>query len=197
MLEFLKKLKELIGEQEREAERAIIGRDKYELRPQYQSFQVPEGKWFAMSLSQRDQYLKIFSIATVSDATCSADLQQNSGGKLPDYLGRDLTVASSLTVDVKAVADSVRIPLNCLEGIWSKASELLKTPDAIVSAPGVGVDAKFVLSYSGKKPHLVIPKRGGTKGRIVLGNENLHRQYRLYSAILAWLKFLILMYKRI
>ena len=66
-----------------------------------------------------------------------------------------------MAVDVKAVADSVRVPLNCLEGIWSKAAELLNTPDAIVPAPGVGPGAKFVLSYSGKRPHLVVPKKGG------------------------------------
>ena len=34
IFEFLQKLKELIIEQEREIERAIIGRGKYELRPQ-------------------------------------------------------------------------------------------------------------------------------------------------------------------
>jgi len=64
-------------------------------------------------------------------------------------LGRDLTLASSLSVDVHAG----QIPLNCLEGIWSKAAELLKTEGAIVSAPGVGSDAKYVLSYSGQRPH--------------------------------------------
>ena len=55
----------------------------------------------------------------------------------------------------------MRVPLNCLEGIWSKAAERLSTPDAIVPAPGVGIGAKFVLSYSGKRPHLVMPKKSG------------------------------------
>jgi len=44
MINFLRKLNELISEQEREIERAIIGRGKYELRPQYQSFHMPETK---------------------------------------------------------------------------------------------------------------------------------------------------------
>ena len=30
-----------------------------------------------------------------------------------------------------------------------------------MSAPGVGKDAKYVLSYTGQKPHLVVPKKGG------------------------------------
>lgn len=51
IFEFLQKLKELIIKQEREIERAIFGRGKYELRPQYRSFSVLESKWFVMSTS--------------------------------------------------------------------------------------------------------------------------------------------------
>ena len=40
---------------------------------------------------------------------------------------------------------STRIPLNCLQGIWNKAAELLKTDNAIVTAPGSDNGAKFVL----------------------------------------------------
>jgi len=39
-------------------------------------------------------------------------------------IGRDLTLASSLSVSGYAVAGSVCVPLNCLEGIWNKAAEL-------------------------------------------------------------------------
>ena len=59
MFEFLEKLKQLIYEQDREIERAIIGRGKYELRPQYTSFHVPEVKWFVMSIQQREQHLRV------------------------------------------------------------------------------------------------------------------------------------------
>ena len=161
MINFLRKLNELISEQEREIERAIIGRGKYELRPQYQSFHVPETKWFAMSTLQREQHLKKFADASVSDVSSPGDLTLTTSVS-KQCLGRDLTLASSLSVDVHTVAAAGQIPLNCLEGIWSKAAELLKTEGAIVSAPGVGSDAKYVLSYSGQRPHLVVPKRGGT-----------------------------------
>ena len=158
MINFLQKLNDLIREQEREVERAIIGRGKYELRPQYQSFHVPETKWFAMSTLQREQHLRKFENALVSDVSSSpGDL---AACMTPERLGRDLTLASSLSVGVHTVTTAGRIPLNCLEGIWSKAAELLKTKGAIVSAPGVGSGANFVLSYSGQRPHLVIPKRG-------------------------------------
>ena len=47
-------------------------------------------------------------------------------------LGRDQTLPLLLSVDVNTVADGVRVPRNSLEGIWSKAVELLKTEGAIV-----------------------------------------------------------------
>lgn len=49
----------------------------------------------------------------------------------------------------------MRIPLNCLQGIWNKAAELLKTEDAIVTASGSDNGGKFVLRYRGSKPHFV------------------------------------------
>ena len=50
--------------------------------------------------------------------------------------GRSTKLASSLSVSVDQFSDSVRAPRNCLEGIWSKAAELLRTEGAIVPAPG-------------------------------------------------------------
>ena len=159
MFEFLEKLKQLIYEQDREIERAIIGRGKYELRPQYTSFHVPEVKWFVMSIQQREQHLRKFFNASVSDIAHGEGSQDTL--LAAECLGRDLSPMSTLSVSVHDIADDVRIPLTCLEGIWSKAAELLQTEEAIVSAPGVGDGAKFVLSYSGRKPHLVVPKKGG------------------------------------
>ena len=120
---------------------------------------MPEVKWFAMSVQQREQHLKS-SNASVLDIIPSSDVAQSTG-LASECLG-DNSCASSLSVDVHEVATCVRIPLNSLEGIWKKAEELLKTEGAIVSAPGVGDDAKFVLSYSGRKPHLVVTKKGGS-----------------------------------
>lgn len=121
MINFLQKLSNLILGQEREVERATIGRGKYELRPQYQSYHVPETKWFAMSTSQREQHLKKFASASVSDVSSPSDPTTNVPSAC---LGRDLTLASSLSIDVNTACTG-RIPLNCLEGIWSKAAELL------------------------------------------------------------------------
>ena len=130
IFEFLQKLKELIVEQEREIERAIVGRGKYELRPQYRSFSVLESKWFVMSTSQRELHLQKVLIASVCETGSSSD---DTFDQSSTCLGRDLTLGSSLSVTVDAVEGSVRVPLNCLKGIWNKAAELLRTDGAFVS----------------------------------------------------------------
>ena len=76
-------------------------------------------------------------------------------------VGRDMSVSSALSVHIDTFTGSVRVPRNCLDGIWSKAFELLRTDNAIVPTPGFGMNVKCVLSYRGKKPHLVTPKKGG------------------------------------
>ena len=154
--EFLKKLKELVNEQDREVERSLIGRGKYVLRPHYRSWQIEESKWFAMSTKQREQQLKKFTNASLVDVSL-----ENSDADPPITIGRNCGAVSGLSVCVDDFAEAVRVPRNCLDGIWHKALELIKTNGAIVSAPGFEGNAKYVLSYHGKKPHLVLPKKNG------------------------------------
>ena len=142
-------------DQFREVEMAIIGRGKYDIRAQYQSWKIAESKWFTMSTQQREQHLKKFSNAAVDDI-CS----DSSSISPPLVFGSDVSMASSLSVTVDQFSHLVRAPRTCLEGIWRKATELIKTDGAIVAAPGVQ-HAKLVLSSRGNKPHLVTIKRGG------------------------------------
>ena len=152
--DFLEKFKELLLEQEQEVKKAILRRGKYELRSQYQSWHVSEAKWFSMSTVQREQHLQKFSVASVEDISqCEGDVADSI------TIGRDQSLSSSLSVDFTSLTGTTRIPLNCLQGIWNKAAELLKIDNAIVTAPGNNSGAKFVLSYQGTKPHLVAPKK--------------------------------------
>lgn len=65
--EFLQKLEELVHEQEREVQKAVIGRGKYELRSHYQSWHTSEMQWFTITTAQREQHLKRFACASLSD----------------------------------------------------------------------------------------------------------------------------------
>ena len=122
--EFIHELRELVQEQEREFERAIISRGKYVLRPQYASWQLAETKWFAMSTEQRERHLKRFATANVSDVSTNECTFATAS-----VFGRSTELGSSLSVAVEDFADDVRTPRNCLEGIWAKAGELLQTDD--------------------------------------------------------------------
>ena len=63
--EFLQKLKELVHEQEREVEEALLERGKYEMWSKYQSWHISECQWFAMTTAQWEQHLKRFPCASV------------------------------------------------------------------------------------------------------------------------------------
>lgn len=56
--QFVKYFKELIDEQERELERAVIGRGKYKFQKQFSHLEVAEDNWFRMSREQREKHLK-------------------------------------------------------------------------------------------------------------------------------------------
>ena len=66
-----------------------------------------------------------------------------------------------LSVDVNTVTASVSVSLDCLKGIWQKAEELLQSPNGMSSAPEQPEQDRMVLSRSGKRPHLVLPRKGG------------------------------------
>lgn len=47
------------------------------------------------------------------------------------------------------------LPYTTVEGIWKKASVLVKEANSVVPAPGFGPKDKMVKSKSGSSPHLV------------------------------------------
>ena len=53
------------------------------------------------------------------------------------------------------------MPITCVEGICKKAKELINTENTIVPAPGQCTEARMVLSYSKKTPHMVAPTKDG------------------------------------
>ena len=69
--------------------------------------------------------------------------------------------SSMLSIDVQSAAKGMNVPLTCMEGIWRKASELLQEKNGMFPAPGQSAEARMVLSFSGKVPHMVQPSKGG------------------------------------
>ena len=143
---FVNHLKSLIDEQERELERAVIGRGKYRFRREFQHLQIEEEVWFRMSRDQREKHLKKVAHAQIN---C---LENESA---------DILQSKELSIDPKKFQSGLNIPLPSVQAIWNKAAELISQPNCIVAAPGHGTESKMVMSRKGKRPHLVTCGKNG------------------------------------
>ena len=72
-----------------------------------------------------------------------------------------LDTSYALSADLSCLSSCLNIPLAAIQAIGKKATELLATDSAIVPALGHPADSCMVLSRSGKRPHLVTPKKNG------------------------------------
>ena len=142
LMEFVNHLKDVVDEQEREVERAVIKRGKFRFKEEYSYLEVGESQWFNMTPHQRQIHMK--KVASTRVGSKSANV----------------TCPQSLSVDVSDVVASTNLPLPCFQGIWSKATELLQAPGSIVAAPGHPANTWMVASRSGQRPHLVAPCKG-------------------------------------
>ena len=149
---FLMQMKELIDEQEKEVERAVFKRGKYEFEDDYRHLEVPEAKWFRMTPQQRKKHLQ--KVAT----TLPKELSWSETTSVTAVQ----TVADSCMLSVKldnVTTQVKKILAAALEGKWKKACELLTSENSIVPAPGHPKEARMVASQTGLRPHLV------TKGK--------------------------------
>ena len=160
---FIDHVKQLVDEQEKEVERVVVTRGKYKFRAQDHFLEVDEAKSFTVNSEQRKRHLSKVRSATVCDA-CEPEAESSDGDvrSCPEIqYGRGNSLLKTLSVDVDSAIKAVNLPATCLEGMWSKAADLLHKEHAIAPAPGHSPEAKMVLSYSGKSPHMVTPVKGG------------------------------------
>ena len=70
----------------------------------------------------------------------------------------------SLSVDMERAALQTNIPVNCLEGIWKKALDLIRRTNAIVLAPKQDEAARMVLVTVVILHTWLCPRKGGGGG---------------------------------
>ena len=73
LMVFVNKLRQLVDEQQQEAEKAVVGCGKYYLQCQYSELAVPQIGWFAMNKELRQKKLKKFNemhVLAVGDGPC-------------------------------------------------------------------------------------------------------------------------------
>ena len=72
-----------------------------------------------------------------------------------------MSTTAQLSVRPEDFHSGLKIPLAAIPGIWKKAEELLSDPNAISPAPGYDSRCKMVMSWSGKRPHLITCTKQG------------------------------------
>ena len=157
---FVAHLKQLVDEQERELERAVIGRGKYQFAEAYRFLEIKEIDWFRMTKEQRPKHMQ--KIANVQLAFTGEVPGDNASSK-----GISCT-ATQLPIRPEDFQSGLKVPLATVQGIWKKAEELPSELGSISSAPGYGSKCKMVLSRSGNRPHLVTC---GKSGKFSCDNE--------------------------
>ena len=150
---FVDKLKEVVDEQVRELERAIIDRGKYRFCEQFKKFEVCENKWFLkISIEQRQSHIKRVLSLSVGQSKhvrpCNRQLFPQCSSN------------SILSVDINSFSHLVLVPNAVPTAIWSKAKDILND-HAICSVPGGDAKDRLVKSSSNPRPHMVTFKRSG------------------------------------
>ena len=151
---FMNHLKQLVDEQEREIERAVIGRGKYQFVEEYKFLEVKEANWFKMTREQREKHMqKVTTVQVAFTGEIPGDKEQLSSSTL--------SAGVQLSVRPEEFHTGLKIPLAAIQGIWKKAEELVTDPSAISPAPGFDTKSRMVVSRSGKRPHLVSCSKQG------------------------------------
>ena len=148
-------MQELVKQSYQLLELAVLDRGVARFRPVYKYLTVDQLKWIKMTPKQRELYLhKVATTKVVGSLSCSEDSEPG----LPecnDY--------SPLHVSPEEAGLS-NIPLTTVQGIWSKAKELLQTQGAVVNGPcfSKSVDRTVIVaSKTSSKPRIVTVKPGG------------------------------------
>ena len=179
---FIDKLRSVVDDQQHELERAVCRRGKFRFRSEYQYLEVDEGKWFNLTPERRHQHLQKVrqtTLAASGDVSSAVGEQQSTtpcssrapccSSSRPSEVIEDRPVTSTnrdeveqvLSVAVDSFSNDVITPRPVLDGIWTKAAQLLSVPHKIVPAPGCDALSRMVESKSGSRPHLVSPGKGG------------------------------------
>ena len=223
---FVDKLRQLVQDQQREVEKAIIGCGKYCLQSQYSNLGVHQGQWFTMNKEQRKRCLRKFNVMPVTSIDHGPSTSNSVGptdidhgpstshsvvptdidhgpstshsvvptdidhGPSTSHSVVPTDIASSpddspgppstldpatinyssqsvsqppqgmvLSTKLSSLSGKLGLPVAAIDGIARKAVEILSTEGAIVKAPGFSTEAKMVVSRSGRRPHLIQPKR--------------------------------------
>ena len=119
-------------------EKAVIRQGEWKFCSEYHNLEVSEVTWFtSMSHESRKKQL---------DKVCKIQLVSRSNYKRND------TYVLDISVDHVGISS---VPSSTLGGIWTKATELVKSKSVVTVPWIVDNKARFVKSSTSQQPHLV------------------------------------------
>lgn len=116
---FIESMKSLVGQQQTEVEKAIVGGGKYSIGALYKShaYEVLDGKWWRpMTEIQRKAHIKKFNCQKLKhELPCSA----------VDVVGKSLPSVHVLSVSCEDAIKYTRLSQSVVSGIWEKAFQIV------------------------------------------------------------------------
>lgn len=76
---FVDKLHQLVQDQQREVEKALVGCGKYYLQSQYSELEIEQSKWYSMNKEQRKRWLKKLNEKRVATIECGSSTSLSVG----------------------------------------------------------------------------------------------------------------------
>ena len=160
----IEKLHGICEKQQKNIERAIIGRSEWQFASEYSHLQIPESKWYKMSQKARERHIRKVNATTVSpEVSTDGHTQQSSTAQASEpaegsshaILLQSRHIYTHLDVSVEA-SGIESISQHTLHAIWNKAEQLLSNSGHVLSVPwSKDPSARLVASFTSEVPHLV------------------------------------------
>ena len=148
--EFNESMKELIKETYNLVELAVIDVGDFRFKSQYQHLVVPQSRWFKMTPLQRQHHLSKVSSTSVNESSSSIDDVAVTAVPLS-------VLSDKLSMSVEE-AKIQSVPKVILDGIWSKAKQLINTSGQVVEGPcssSSSTRCYVVASRTSDRPHVI------------------------------------------
>lgn len=161
MSHFCSKMEALVNQQRRDCKAAVLNLGPYRL-DEFQTLEISSQKWFQINIKQRESALQKFWKAQLpsvhrDDASVSAssqDLLIDSTERLPEVGGYSFSVQAE-------ESGLAGVPLLLLKEIYSQASQLLESEEAVLRAPSNNQKAYVIRNDGGGKPNYVYQEESG------------------------------------
>ena len=151
--EFIQKIKDIVETQQRNEDRAVFGKGQYRLREEFQHLSVHDHHRSQLSHLQMKKKLSSYLKAGMKE-------KKNVMAEVPEDENEEKRSVSEFEMAVRTL-NILNVPGPILDGMISKAGDLLSTPANVIQTPGA-TDGSYVVAGSANKIHSVKPGRGGS-----------------------------------